>query len=234
MGAIQRRMMLKPILTDVAHQVLQAGHFDDCPAAKCLQRIVYKHAVPHICLNNAVTVVCGHTRIAEGASRGAARNHAVGILITKCGTENRHVFHLEFRSKEALGPVTTMKQHTFVGIIGVVIVPIDQRAVFVTLEGIQRRVVVIKGIVLGEYTHSNLVERGLPEGFQCLLLKCLALMSPRIASCAEWIIIVKIPLPSLQIAKYLGSYLLKASFLAIISSDLAKSSFRWFNIRCLS
>ena len=124
MRLIHRRVMLKTLAANIAHQSLQILDFHHRPAAESIQRIIHKLPVAHIAANDSMAVIRGDSRIAKGTLRSPPGYGSVGILRAQSGGKYFRVGHLHL-TKKAFCPIAAMEHHALIRVIAVVVIPID-------------------------------------------------------------------------------------------------------------
>src|ERR1700746_505746 len=122
-----RCVMFKAILTDKLQQVLQFANLYHRATAEGVERVVHKITVSHVRSDAAGAVISRDPGISKGACRRSSGYGAIGIFGSQGCGEDLCVCHFHI-SKKTLSPVATMKQHTFVRLTSVVVIPIHQGA----------------------------------------------------------------------------------------------------------
>src|SRR5581483_4650840 len=110
MAAVHRRVMLKTIAADAAHERLQPGHAYNRPSAEGGERVVCELTVAHVRPDHTGSVIRAYSSEGDGTSGCASLKRADGILLTKHGAENRRCRHPDVR-QEVFGPVAAMEEN---------------------------------------------------------------------------------------------------------------------------
>src|SRR5258705_12924735 len=126
-GKICRYVVLKTVFADVAQKALELRNFDDARSPKSVERIVGKRTFADISTHDSGCVVGGEAGKAHGTRLHSADTRSESIFFSDCPGDDFLEIHADIL-KEMLGQIAAVKAHCLVGIISIVIVPIEQRA----------------------------------------------------------------------------------------------------------
>jgi len=122
-------MMLESVLADYLHQRLQVFDVRHTVSAECVQRVVGHLAFAHVRLNDAFLVVGGYSCECERTGRHASDARAERTLFAHRACNDLLVIHLDV-AEYGLRQVAAVEQHAFVGIVAVVVIPVEQGSGF--------------------------------------------------------------------------------------------------------
>src|SRR5215471_9997305 len=125
MRGVHGCMVFETLLADNFQEFLEARHLDNGAAAKGIQRVVNKLAVPCVGTDHAIAIIRRDPRIAEGTRRGTTRNGSISIFRAERRCEYFRIGHLDV-SKKALGPVAAVKEDALVRVVSVIVIPIHK------------------------------------------------------------------------------------------------------------
>src|SRR5258708_16778621 len=125
-GEIWRELMLESVLAYVAKKFLQEGNAYEAGTAEGFEGVVGKRAFAHVTADFPLPVIGRKTRKAHGAGFHLADAGSKGIFRADRARDDFLKIHSNVR-EETLRNIAAAKANCFVGIIGVVVVPIEQR-----------------------------------------------------------------------------------------------------------
>ena len=116
----------KPCSQIIAEEFLHVGDFDNAGAAEGVERVVGEGALAGVAGDAAGEVVGGKTREAHVAGLHGAVECAVGVLLAYRARDDELVVHLYAFAEEVLGQVGAVEADGLVGVVAVVVVPVEQ------------------------------------------------------------------------------------------------------------
>src|ERR1035438_9485133 len=126
-GHVGGYVMLEAVFADKAQQGLEMENFHDAGTAESDQRIVGELALSHVAIDAAFQIVGGEAREAHRAGLHQALAGAVGVLAAHRAGDDLLEVHLD-ALEEVLRKIAAMEADGLVGIVAVVIVPVEQGA----------------------------------------------------------------------------------------------------------
>src|ERR1019366_4687523 len=124
-GHVGGHVMLEAVLADEAQERLEMRNLDHAGAAESGQRIVGELALSHVAIDAAFQIVGGEARVAHRAGFHQALAGAVGVLAAHRAGDDLLEVHFD-RLEEVLRQVAAVEAYGLVGIVAVVVVPIEQ------------------------------------------------------------------------------------------------------------
>src|SRR3954451_25321298 len=119
--------MLETILADVAQELLQLGNLDHSDPTEGIERVAGELPFANIPANGSAGVVGGESGEAHSAWLHAPDHSAVGVLFADGARDDLLEVHADLL-EEVLGQVAAMKADGLIGIVPVVVVPVEQSA----------------------------------------------------------------------------------------------------------
>src|ERR1022692_407113 len=126
-GHVGGYVMLEAVFADEAQQGLKVRNLHHAGAAEGSQRIVGELALADVAIDAAFQIVGGEAREAHRAGLHQALAGAVSVLAAHRAGDDLLEVHLD-TLEEVLRQVAAMEAHGLVGIVAVVIVPVEQGA----------------------------------------------------------------------------------------------------------
>src|ERR1035437_3835350 len=123
---IRGYVMLEAVLADVTQKPLQVRNLDDSSPAESVERIVGERALAGIAAHDAGRVIGREAGKTHRARLHAAHAGPKGILFPDSAGNDFLEIHAHVL-KEVLGQVAAVKADRLVGIVSVVVVPIEYR-----------------------------------------------------------------------------------------------------------
>src|SRR5215472_4879078 len=117
-------MVLEAIFADVAQELLHLRNLHHPGPAEGIQRIIRKPALAYVTADPPGEIVRGESREAHGARFYATHAGAKGIFLAHGSSDNGLEVHLNIL-EEVFRQIAAMKADRFVGIIAVVVVPVE-------------------------------------------------------------------------------------------------------------
>ena len=134
-GEVGGDVVLEAVFADVAEEVLHVGDLDDAGAAEGVEGIVGEGALADVAADLAGEVVGGEAGEAHGAGFDGAVERAVGVLLADGAGDDLLEVHLYAFVEEVLGEVGAVEADGLVGVVAVVVVPVEQGAGGLAGEG---------------------------------------------------------------------------------------------------
>ena len=124
---VGRDVVLEAVFADVAQQALQVGDADYAGAAEGVERIVGEFAFADVAADLAFAVVGGEAGEAHGPGFDQAHAGAVSVFAAHGAGDDLLEIHLD-GFEEMLGQIAAVEADGLIGIVAVVVVPIEQGA----------------------------------------------------------------------------------------------------------
>src|SRR6185369_11878839 len=118
-------MMLEPGFANVVQQFLHVRNLPDACSAERLQRIVCEFSFTHVSANRSVEVIGGEAGIGHCPGFDSADTGAEGVVLTD-GSGNDLLEVHAYVAEEVLWKVAAVEADGFVGIVAVVVVPVQK------------------------------------------------------------------------------------------------------------
>ena len=125
-GEVGSNVMLEAVLADVAEELLHVGDFDDTCAAEGVERVVGEGAFAYVAGDLAGEVVGREAGEAHRAGLNRAVEGAVRVLLAHGARDDELVVHLHAFAEEVLGQVGAVETDSLVGVVAVVVVPVEE------------------------------------------------------------------------------------------------------------
>lgn len=119
-------MMFKTVLANVAQKFLHARDLDHARSAERIQGVIGERAFADIAAHNAAAVVGGEAREAHRPRFYTPYARAERVFFTDCSGNDFLEVHAHIL-KEMLGEIAAVEADCLVGVVAVVIVPVEQR-----------------------------------------------------------------------------------------------------------
>jgi len=127
LGEVYGDVVLESHFADVLHEVLEVGYFHDAVAAEGLELVVRESAVAGVCGYDAGGVVGGRSAECCPVGGDSAGYGSVGAVLADGSGDDCLVVHLR-GLEEGFWEVGAVEEDAFVGVCGVVVVPVEQCA----------------------------------------------------------------------------------------------------------
>jgi len=124
-GEIRGHMMLEAVRANKVQELLHFGDFDYSRAAESVQRIVGKLSFSHVTAHLALGIVGGETRKAHLFRLDESDARPKGVFFAYSASDDFLEVH-PHGPEEVLRQVRAVKAHSLVGIVAIIIVPIQQ------------------------------------------------------------------------------------------------------------
>src|SRR5947208_12296893 len=119
--------MFEPAFADVAEQLLQWTTMHDAGAAKGLERIVGKISFADVAANFSFTIVGRDADKTHRTGLDSAHAGAKSVFLADSTGDDLLKVHAHILEK-VLGKIAAVKTDSFVGIVCVIVIPVEQRA----------------------------------------------------------------------------------------------------------
>src|SRR5882762_8812181 len=119
--------MLEPAFADVAKKFLQMRYMHDTGAAKSFKRIVGEVSFADIAADFPLTIVRRNASKTHRAGLDSAHAGTKGVFLAYRSSDDLLKIHAHILEK-MLGQIAAVKTNGLVGIIRVVVIPVEQRA----------------------------------------------------------------------------------------------------------
>src|SRR5258706_5621456 len=126
-GKVCRHVVLKTVFADVAKKTLKLRNFDDARTAKGVERIVSECAFADISTHDSSRVVGGEARKTHSARLHAPDTGSESVFLPDRPGDDLLEIHADIL-KKMLRKIAAMKAHCLVGIVSIVVVPVEQTA----------------------------------------------------------------------------------------------------------
>src|SRR5262245_13084088 len=120
-------MMFEAAFAYEVQQALQVRDLHHTGSAEGLQGIVGEAALTQIATDDSLAIVSGKARVAHRSGLDPTNAGSKRVLLAYGRRDDLLKIHLHF-GEEVLGQVAAVEAHGLVGIVSVVVVPIQQRA----------------------------------------------------------------------------------------------------------
>ena len=120
-------VVLEAVLADVVQKLLEIGNLHDSDASEGIQRVVRERAFFHGPADCACGIVRRETREAHGTWLDSSDDCSEGVFLAYCARDDFLEVHADIL-EEVLGKIAAVEADGLVGIVTVVVVPIQQGA----------------------------------------------------------------------------------------------------------
>lgn len=120
---VEGYVMLEAVTANPRQQAFQLRHLNDRTTADGIKRIVHGDALSHISFDFPPQIVGAQSEEGDVARFTSAMNGTTGIFVADALTNNIGGSHCGVLQR-GCGKVATVKQHTFIWIVAVVIIPV--------------------------------------------------------------------------------------------------------------
>lgn len=127
MGAGHGGVVLEAVAADVMHERGEAWDLHDSLGAEGVEGIVGEVAVAYVSSDAAGEIVGGDAAEGDGASGCAAGEGSYCVGLAEYGAEDGSGADADV-GQEVFGPVAAVEEDALVGIVAVVVVPVDERS----------------------------------------------------------------------------------------------------------
>src|SRR5216684_3349561 len=118
--------MFEPAFTNKAKKFLQVGNVHDTGAAKSLERIIGEGSFADIAADFSFTIIRRDAGKAHRTGFNSSHARSKRVLLTHCSGDDLLEIHA-YILEEMLRKIAAVKTDGLVGIIGVVVIPVEQR-----------------------------------------------------------------------------------------------------------
>src|SRR6266851_514125 len=122
---VRCNMVLESVLANVMQQILQARNLHYAGAAESIERIIGKRAVPYISAHCPSSVIRGEAGKAHRPRLYAAHHGSEGVFLAHGAGNDFLEIHADLL-KEVLRQIAAMKADSLIGVVTVVVVPVEQ------------------------------------------------------------------------------------------------------------
>src|SRR5271170_820455 len=124
-AAVHGGVMLEAVSADDLQEFLEPLDLDDGFGSKGIERIVGELPVTDISTNLSGNVVSADPPEGDRACRGPALERSHRVLFSEHGAQNRRGSNSDI-GKKILRPIAAVKEHAFVWVFSVIVVPVNQ------------------------------------------------------------------------------------------------------------
>src|SRR5260370_3585511 len=118
--------MFEPAFTDIAEKLLQVRNVYDAGATKRIQRMVGEGSFADIAADFSFTIIRRDAGKAHRTGLDSSHARSKRVLLTHCSGDDLLEIHA-YILEEMLRKIAAVKTDGLVGIIGVVVIPVEQR-----------------------------------------------------------------------------------------------------------